>query len=389
MGCNWNMKVRTLGMIGCFVSAAWANHVLGQGGQHVAPQEVQQAEAQLMEAAKTVGPWDQQLQFIEQATDNFFTEQNWNSQEDAWARQLMREVGQVPPWEPVRRQEVFLNSLQSRYNLSHDQRQSLNGDLQRETMMLTFKHIKDIVPIATDIARTRAQNQPFTPEQVQQWSAQLKPLMNDGMQAIQRVSGRLDQSMTPEQRRILQADMKAFQRRHHDMEKMVEKWQSGNWKPQDWGLQNDPVHAEMAARYSSQDAQRSDLVRQAQAASHPNEKAIAVNDSEWDAYVKWFCKQFECDERQRTQAESILKSSKQEAINYRNGRGNEIAKYEKLLATAQGEPRRAQYQAELDRLAAPIGEIFNQMKRRLMGDVLTTQQRSQLAPAAQAAAPKK
>lgn len=350
--------------------------VLGQQPQNVGRQPddpVQQAERLMQEAKKL--DWNSQIPVMEDAADNFFQQQGWNTTEDQWARQVMRDVGRIPPWQPMERQEVFLNALQSRWSLTHDQRSQLSGTIQRESMMLTFKHIKDIMPVMTEAMRTRAEGRAFTPDQVQQWTTRLKPLMDEGFQVAQRVGQQLQATMTDEQRKLLQADLAAFNRRHEDFNKMAQKWQSGQWDPTDWGLQNDPVHASAMQAIQARDAQRTALVEKAQAPKPIDEAVVARQESEWDKYVRWFCQKYECDDRQRKAAEAILKSVKTEAINYRNARGADIEKVERRMTGTAAGPAKVELQADLDRLTAPITGMFERMKRRLHAEVLTTEQR--------------
>ena len=201
------------------------------------------AMQQIQEDAQKLGDWDNQYRVIEDATDNIFQQQGWTSESDVWSRSVFRNVGRVSPWKPQERQKIFLDELQQRYKLTLDQRTALDGDIQREAMGVAMKHFKETLPVAMEILKTRAANQPFTAEQVQRWSKTIKPVMDDSMTAVERVVGKLDKTMTEEQRAALQGDLKAFRKRHQDMQKMVYKWQAGNWNPTDWVLQNDPIHA--------------------------------------------------------------------------------------------------------------------------------------------------
>ncbi len=377
---NRSGAIRTAA-IAIYCSILVAPSVLrAQDKRPASEEELRKTEQVMLEEAKRIGPWEHQLPIIEDATDNIFRQQGWDAPEDAWARQVMTEVSRIPPWQPVERQEAFLNSVQSRWNLSHDQRSQLNSSVQRESMTLAFKHFKDIAPVAMEVMRTRANGEPFTPEQVQQWAAKLRPVMDDGAQMVQRVTQQLERTMTEEQRKLLQADVGAFMRRNNDMQRMVQKWQAGKWDPTDWGLQNDPVHAPVMHQYAARDAERNALVDRAQANKPLDEKRIAVNESEWDRYVKWFCDTYDCDDMQRTQAEAILKNSKSEAINLRSARRAEIEKLEKLVASPTNPQTKASHQADLDRYLAPINEVFERMKKRLHEEVLTTQQRARFTP---------
>ncbi len=373
-------KVMNRFALACLVAAGCVRGALAQDAPPVPPQVQKQAD-ELMEAAKQIGPWENQYKLMEEAADNVFQKQNWTSEPDMFARQLMRQIGEIPPWNPMERNEAFLDAVQSRWNLNHDQRTLLGGNVHRETMMLTVRHFKDLLPIALDITRTRAGNKPFTPDQVQEWSTKLEPLMDEGLDMVNRITSKLEKTMTEEQRMLLEADMKALVRRHEDVKKLVGKWQTGDWSPEDWGLQNDPLHAQVMMDYRDRQAQRNALVDSARGTSPTfDDKSIASRESEWEKYVKWFCRTYECDDRQRSQADAILKSSRTEAINYRSKYQADIAKNEALANSAASPIYKAHYQAELDRLLIPIAQVFDRLKKRLHDEVLTTQQQTRFAP---------
>jgi hypothetical protein len=362
----------------CLIYAAVISTAFGQDDPAVTPEQIKQAE-EVMKKTQDMGPWENQTQVIEDATDKIFEQQGWNSESDQFTRTVMRDISKIPPWKPVERQEVFLDAFSERFGLTHDQRTQFGNDLQREGMTLTIKHFKDIIPVALDAAQTRAKQEPFTAEQVQEWSYRLKPLMDDGLDSVQRVANRLEKTMTPEQRDKLRTDMQSFIRRHHDVDKMMDNWKAGKWTPSDFGLQNDPIHAGAMAAVAADSAVKNELVATAELRSPPDEKKIASDESAWDKYVKWFCRTYQCTPTQRGQAESILKNAKSEAIRYRSSRRERIEKAQRAVATAMSLERRTAANTELENQLKPISERFEQMKKSLYEGLLTTQQR-QLLP---------
>ncbi|HVP10022.1 MAG TPA: hypothetical protein VMV94_02425 [Phycisphaerae bacterium] len=367
-------------MVGVAAAAGVVLFALGlpaqaQNQPEVTPQDIEQLK-EVQKNADLIGSWDQQYVVIDQATNNVFQQQGWTSEPDQYAQTLMRDVGRIPPWKPQERQEAFMNALQARYNLSPDQRSNMNSEIQRETLLVTAKHFKEILPVAMEVVKTRAANEPFTPEQVQRWSTAIKPIMADALDSMQRVTGNLKKTMTPEQQQLLDADVSALVKRHHDVTEMVKRWEQGGWNPTDWGLQDDPIHLAAMDAYRRSNAAKDALVAAA------NEKKIAIDninptdDSAWDRYVKLFCDKYGCTDVQRTAAQAILKGSKQEAISIRDARRDQIAKCEQLIQKSAGSPEQLKIQQEeLKRLLAPIGDIFNRMKNRLWEQVLTTEQR--------------
>lgn len=360
------------------VVALGALPALAQDIPEASPKQMKQVK-QLQDDAQKLGAWDTQYLLIEEAVDNIFQQHGWNSEADVFARDLARDVGRISPWKPRERINAFLDGLQVRYSLTHDQRTSLDGDIQREAMIATIKHLKDTLPVAMEIVRTRAKQEPFTAEQVQRWSRRWKPLMDDSLRTVERVTDQLKKTMTEEQRKTLESDMKALLKRHHDMEKMVEKWQAGNWNPADWGLQNDPIHAGAMAEYLALEAEKNERVEAAKDKKGLDEDKIATDESGWDRYVRQFCNKYECTDAQRTTANAILKNCKKEAIDYRNAHRDLIEKHERLSKTAETEALRNQHATALQTELEPIAKGFERLKARLHGQVLTTKQRRMFA----------
>jgi hypothetical protein len=350
-----------------------------QDKPQVSPQDIEQLN-EVQKSADLVGPWDQQYSVIDQATTNVFEKQGWQSEPDQYARTLMQEVGRIPPWKPQERQEAFMNGLQTRYSLTPDQRTSMNSEIQREAMAVTAKHFKELLPMAMEVVKTRAAGEPFTPEQVQRWSKAIKPIMAESMESMQRVTGSLRKTMTPEQQRALDADVNALVKRHRDVEQMVTRWEAGQWNPTDWGLQDDPIHAGAMEAYKAVNAEKDNLVKVAEERKASLDSFVPGSESDWDRYVKMFCDKYECTDVQRTTAQGILKSCRQEAVSIRNARKDQIAKCEQLVQKADTPEKRKAQQEELDRQLAPIGDIFNRLKSRLHEQVLTTEQRKKMPP---------
>lgn len=367
------------GVVVCLLAALAANARLGaQDDEKAKQKELAEAEREVYEAAKQIGPWDAQVPIIDEATNNFFRQQNWTSEPDRFVLQVVSDAQKIPPWKPMERGEVALNAFQSRWKLTHDQRIQLDQEFTRESMMLAARHVKDIMPVVMEIAKTRAANEPFTAEQVQRWTRRLEPVMDEGMDVFDRVVRKIEKSMTEDQRALMRRDVDAFLRRHRDMVKLFKKWGRGDWSPQDWGLQNDPIHAASMAAHRAEQARRAPGAGAAQTPARAfDETAVVTRETEWERYVRWFCDYFECDPQQRTQADAILKSSMEEAIRYRVSKRDEIERAESIRAAAADNPAKKDLaQAELDRLLAPISEIFNRMKKRLHAQVLTSRQRS-------------
>lgn len=326
--------------------------------------------------------WDAEAQNIHQAHRLVFANNNWNSESDQFALGLLDQVTNIAPWQGHEREEVFLNGIQARLNLTGEQRQMVADSMRKESMGIAGRHFKTLFPVVMEAVQTRLEQKPFTAEQVQKWSQNLKPVMDDALAAVERVQREVEKTMNEDQKRQLRADMDALVRRHHDVEKMVKRWQAGNWNPTDWGLDNDPIHASAMMEYRRVEAQRNNLVRAVEAQQPAALPAVNGDDaSEWDKYVQWFKQYYGCDAKQCNSADAILKSCKKEASDYLGARGREIEKYETDLKTADSDTKKQYLQAEIKRLKKPIGDIFVTLCRRLDQSILTSEQRKK-SPAA-------
>lgn len=359
--------------------AAGAGLVAAQTPGDGLPTRQEQAQQfdDLLKQAQQMGPWERQSQLNEEAVGLVFQRQGWSSEPDQFALNMLREVDRVPPWQMQQRQDVFLRSMQSRYNLTEAQKSLLNGKLQYEGMRLTFKYFKDATPIAMEAMKTRAEGKAFTPDQVARWSRSLQPMLDDGRQSIERVAGSLSETMTPDQRKIMEGDLKAFQKRHQDVVKMVDKWQAGQWDPRDWGLDHDPAHSSLVAAKQAEQAQLAAL-QQMPGLERP---AKPDDESSWERYVREFGAARGFDAVQTKSARAILKEQTQRAKNFRAAHALQLATLQRDLVAASDPARKAEIQKDLDTELAPIGDMFKELCNRLE-ELLTAEQRERFGPRA-------
>lgn len=359
-----------------------------QGEDRPDPQTRDELLQRMMEA-RDAGLWERDAGIREQATDHFFKEHGWNSEPDQFARDLLRDVETVPPWDAQRRQQIFVDRVGQRLSLSEEQRRLLDQNAQREAMAIASRHLRTTMPIALEVLKTRSEGKPFTAEQVQRWSQTIEPIMEEARQAVERVSSKLSETMSPEQRRQLEIDLKALMRRHGDVVKMVDKWKQGRWTPNDWGLQNDAAHAGIVADIQRSEAHQMALLERKIAEEKDLRAKVNPRDEgEWERFVRLYCIKHGCNDRQITQAYGILRDVEKQARTYRQARGKEIAALAARIESTEDSSARAGLRKQQEQLLAPIAALFDQMCARLDAQVLTSDQRraaQETAPAGAAA----
>jgi len=342
---------------------------------------------QRMIEAKDSGLWEKDTNIREQATDHFFQQHGWTSEPDLFAREVLREVETVPPWDQHKRQEIFINSLGRRFDLSQSQKELLDKSIQSEGMAISRRHFKETLPIVLEVIKTRAGGKPFTPEQVAKWSKTLEPMLEEARQAVDRVTKKLSETMTPAQRERLERDLAALMKRHGDVVKAMHKWKQGKWDPTDWGLQNDPVHAGLVADIRTQEAWRlAELEGKLAKEKDLKSRINARNEDEWERYVRLFCLKYGCDDRQIKSAYGALADVKKQAASYRQSRGKDIDAVIAQIEDAADAKAREPLVAKRDKLLEPIGKLFEQLCQRLDAQVLNSEQRARFKDEAKPAA---
>ncbi len=332
---------------------------------------------ELLNATKQIGPWEQQSAQNEEATGLVFQRQGWTSEPDQFALNMIREVDRIPPWQTKQREEIFLNSLQSRYQLTENQKSMINQKMRFESMRLSVKYFKDAAPIAMEALKTRASGQPFTAEQMARWSRAAQPILADARDSIEKVAGELSGTMTPEQRKQMDGDLKAFLKRHDDVVKLTERWERGEWDPRDMGLDHDPAHAAVIAAKQAELARLSQPQVLQQPAVEPN--ARPDDESSWERYVREYGVNHGFDPVQTKSARAILSEQTARAKNFRQARSTQLKTLQQAVSAENDPVKKADLAKELQGVLAPVSDMFTEMCARL-DELLTAEQRAKYNP---------
>ncbi|MEE8170560.1 MAG: hypothetical protein V3T70_08435 [Phycisphaerae bacterium] len=327
--------------------------------------------ADVMQATKDLGPWEEHAGHEANAMNAFFERNEWNSEADQYALELMLGVNEVPPWDQQGRMDTFLSGLEDRYGLSADQRRLVSRRMVAESMRIAWNHHRSIMPVAMEALTARANGEPVTAEQVARWSKALEPVMEEAREAMGRVTRELSDTMTEAQQKILKEDYNAFDRRHRDVMRQVGHWQNGEWTSADWGMDNDPIqHPERLtpaaqALQAAEKARR--LAQQAAAKDSPaeTESNRVMHEDAWARYVREFAAAHRFSDEQRESAEGILKDLRARARQWRAKKGMALKSLEDRLKNTTDAARRAALTEQVRSAEAPLEQLFEELKGRL------------------------
>jgi len=156
---------------------------------------IEQVQAIQSRASVLMENWYDEASIIKDAHNNVFAARGWDSEADQFTLQLINQITDISPMQNQEREELFIRAYQDRLGLSDEQAQMLGDEMRQESMRFTMQHFTELLPIASEIISTRSQNKPFTAEMVQRWSQKLEPLMNDALESVNRVRGKLEATM--------------------------------------------------------------------------------------------------------------------------------------------------------------------------------------------------
>jgi hypothetical protein len=362
MAATENHRVRRvirLALGALFVSAPGTSSAFGQ--------EDRREEKAVLEGFRAlehqVGglDWEREFPHIERALQTIWAQNGWSDESDRYAYEVTREVAAIPPWEFAKRLDVLTKRIGERYLLSERDAARFKGHILREVGGLMMRNAGAVFSSAQEALSARARGEPYTPEQIARWMKSMEPMQADADRAAERLTRQLESMVGDEGRRTLERDLKSYEKRMKRYDEMAARWAEGDWRPSDWGMQNDPIQRKASIR------DRNDRAGPAGPPRHTARTRWAAHDpSTWDAYVVYFKRRFKLDGGQSTTAESIHSELASRARDY-------IKAHEERLKAIPHRlrPEHADYE--------PVRALFRELQERL--DALpTSAQRAQSKP---------
>lgn len=357
--------------------------------------------------------WENEQINIAHAVHQIYQQNGWNSEADSFSLGVIEEVSRIPPWQMRERLDALSAALADRYALDDDQMTQLRQRLGREAFGAFRQFGSQMLPVAAEALQTRLRGEPFTAEQVQRWS-EAGQTINQAMRGrFDDFVGEFQAQLTPEQRALFDVDVQAANRRMNRMDELSAQWRQGKWTPSDWGLQSDPLHANVEAPNqppadraaqiaaaqegaaeegggSDQGGSASEAERAADRSTPPAEtappvappqagptrrsprdatqaerRAAAANRplNDWERYVQDFIVRYQLDDAQQTRAWAIYRSAQER----REAQEKRLAARVAELNSSGRDPEvLTRQRTTLDQNHAKVCDtLFDALKRRL------------------------
>ncbi|MCH8853095.1 MAG: hypothetical protein IID41_10650 [Planctomycetes bacterium] len=328
------------------------------GGPDDLPQELQILDRELAAKTQQLGDWSEQYQIVSDVIHNVWSQNNWKTEADLFARDTALQIQQVPPWKLEDRMDLLVEAAGQRYHLDEQQSTRFQNQMYGEMWKMAIKYGPTLMNNAREMLETRLRKEPFTADQVARWANAFDPLMQGFQADVSRMADEFGHMLTPEQRTVFDRDLQSVNKRMAHFASRTEAWKKGEWRIEDWGLQDDPIHLPVYKKRLAVEAIDRLL----------NRRVRPQDEDSWRRYVRGFVTLYDLDGVQKQVCSSILEDLLARARRYRVLKGQEI--------------RQLTLQQRRDHaLLEPIREMFSELKSRLSRIPMERQYKRALAQA--------
>ena len=320
---------------------------------------------------KKLGDSSVQADLIDEFVDKLWERNAWNTESDLFAKRLNHEIARIPPWQFKRRLNKLSDMVAERYEFSTGQELRYQAKTFSEIIGFVVRNAGVISQHVGEYVNRRINNKPVSAEDVQRWTRESQPLVDDFLTIFGRVNESMQRDMNPRQRQLLERDLESFDRQMEYIKEQRASWARGEWRPEDWGLENDPIQMGLPTSNAGDTRLPGSVplspTARPRAYAPPNTMAlrepyVPEDESTWAVYVRRFIKTHGLDAGQRDAIRSILAELESRAAQYRRLHAGELAAVPGVgRATAEA--------------FAPIRDMFAELKARAQG-LLTEPQRT-------------
>jgi hypothetical protein len=343
---------------------------------------IQEQAIRLIRATQQLDNWDEHYGYMLDATERMFERNGWDSESDLFALDMVRDVGEIPPWNTLARFDRGLEMIGDRYLLDGEQMAALESQAIKVNVDLFTRHSDRIMEYALEAIQTRASGEPFTPEQVARWTTLAEPVFQDARRSVNAAAQEFMEELDPEQRELMQRDLDATNRRMGDIEGMAQSWKRGEWDPHDWGMEEDPIQNPGAAAERLATAESAEPgAGQPSASGRPTSTAAPEGqapaqeparvtqepkaEDPWAKYVRAFIRKYHLNVEQRQRAWLYYRDTKDRDELFGRRYKRQLEAIRKKTDAAENERVSAALRQRTEMRGRERERLFNQLKRRL------------------------
>jgi hypothetical protein len=248
---------------------------------------------------------------------------------------------------------MIARSLARKYNLQSPSNLP-KQKMDKEAMKTLRGHFQDMLLTNPKGMAMRMQilgEKEPTPAQVQKMAEFMAPIYREAVNLIIADSEKKMENADDQTRSQIEKGLRKLKEDSAETTKNMNRWKKGGFKPGEFSSIEVPFFAKpMGGKFSQS------------------------SFSFWDQYVKMFIEAFQLDAGQRTMVSSIVNDIKTKAKAYRDDHKAEFAEIDKAITGLRkgnlSEKEKSKIYAELQKkyskLEKPLGDMFDDLKQRLM-----------------------
>lgn len=335
---------------------------------------------------KLVGPadWHKINSLTENILDTTFTREKWGGDYDRFWLSLYLDQYQANWFDFDARMKIMSEHLTRRYNLREEQLPQVKQLLLRETGAFLFQNGREVMNFAGKLQAERLWDKPFDAQTAGQWAQMHAPLLSAFGQSADRFSADFAPLLDETQRSLFESDRAQWKERIGKFQTLVTKWQSGDWTPEEWGLNPDgtiPLSGDALRHLHRKIRQGRAQATPQISTSQPQEPAPDPLDADgWTKLVEAYIAYYGLEPAVAGSARAILRDVQQRYAPRQKQFAQDAARLNQLLEAEKLTPERQKSLAgELTRQTLGIQAVHDRLLAELvqrLDKLLSTKQQA-------------
>lgn len=293
------------------------------------------------------------------------------------------------------------------YTMDDDQRERTAAIFKNKIVPFFMQNRAEIQTLMNEFFEVQLNKEAPTADMVAEWSQRVIPIFRDFEGVVDNVADDMREYFTDDQVTKMEGELAAIKTGFALANNKLGSWAAGKYDPQvewftpgpgrekhereqaeemDRMMQEAQAKAEEQARTAQLEAQgeraKVDAAAPLEGSGRPARKGASqpVVKDEWTIYTEDFIRHYELEPEQAQKAREFLRARQVERDKYLQKKAAEITRVTEVAAAAKDEVDRKKAKEEADRLEAPVGRMFQQLKDKL-NTLPTRAQRARAEPA--------
>ncbi len=292
------------------------------------------------------------------------------------------------------------------YTMDDDQRERTAAIFKNKLVPFFMQNRAEIQTLMNEFFEVQLNKEAPTSDMVAEWALRVIPIFRDFEGVVDNVADDMREYFTDDQVTKMEGELAAIKTGFALANNKLGSWAAGKYDPQvewftpgpgrekhereqaeemDRMMQEAQSKAEEQARTAQLEAQaeraKVDPSTPTEVSGGPVRKSASqpIVKDEWTLHTEEFIRHYELEPEQAQKAREFLRARQVERDKYLQKKAGEITRVTEIAAAAKDEDDRKKAKEDADRLEAPVGRMFQQLKDKL-NTLPTRAQRARAEP---------